>query len=524
MSGSNRNMIVGDGLALTLPQDQRPWYKVPHLLKLNAIILSLLMYSGTVGYDGSMMNGLQSLGQWHVFMDYPKGAWLGFINSAASIGALLFIPLQAYTADRYGRRPCLFIGLLFIALGTGIQTGAKTRGMFVAGRFFVGVATTWFMTAAILITEIAYPSHRSKVTALYNCQFYVGSLISAWVTFGVRNLENSWAWRVPSLLQLAIPVVAFAGTLACPESPRWLISKGRNEEARAMLATYHASGDANAALVIFELAEIESFIALERQSKHSTSYLDMFRTKGNRHRLFISVTLGIFSQWSGNGVVSYYLSLILRTVGITSVTQQTLLNGFLNLWNLIMAVCAALMVDKVGRRKLFLTSTSIMLVSYIIITALSATFAKSGVKSVGSAVIPFLFIFFAGYDIAFTPLPVSYTAEIWTFALRARGTAVLSSSINIALLFNVFVNPIALGTIQWKYYITFICVLIICLFTVYFAYPETRGHTLEEMAVVFDGKDASILSSEEVLGKVEHSETVKRNVVSHIEGPFQEKA
>src|SRR5579859_496161 len=96
-----------------------------------------------------------------------------------------------------------------------------------------------------------------------------------------------------------------------------------------------------------------------------------------------------------SGVVSYYLAIILETVGITSVTQQTLLNGFLNLWNLIMAVGAALLVDRAGRRKLFLSSSSIMLIAYIVITAISATFAKNGVKSVGTAMIPFLFIFFA---------------------------------------------------------------------------------------------------------------------------------
>jgi MFS family permease len=83
------------------------------------------------------------------------------------------------------------------------------------------------------------------------------------------------------------------------------------------------------------------------------------------------------------------LAIILKTVGITSVTQQTLLNGFLNLWNLIMAIGAALLVDRVGRRKLFLISTSIMLVGYIVITALSATFAKSGVKAVGTTVSTF---------------------------------------------------------------------------------------------------------------------------------------
>jgi hypothetical protein len=118
-------------------------------------------------------------------------------------------------------------------------------------------------------------------------------------------------------------------------------------------------------------------------------------------------------------------------------------------------------------------------------------------------VIPFLFIFFGGYDIAFTPLLISYPAEIWPFQLRARGMAVVLGSTYWALLFNIFVNPIALASITWKYYTVFISVLVIALVTIYFGYPETRGHTLEEMAVVFDGDEAHIPSADEVMEKVD---------------------
>ena len=114
----------------------------------------------------------------------------------------------------------------------------------------------------------------------------------------------------------------------------------------------------------------------------------------------ISVSLGVFSQWCGNGVVSYYLAIVLRTVGITSVTHQTLIAGMLQIWNLLLASAAALSVDKLGRRPLFLASTSIMLLGYILVTALSGSFAEMGSPSIGIAVIPFLFVFFAGYDIA----------------------------------------------------------------------------------------------------------------------------
>lgn len=148
------------------------------------------------------------------------------------------------------------------------------------------------------------------------------------------------------------------------------------------------------------MIEIETTIRAEQDAHSSTSYMDMIKTKGNRRRLFISVTLGVFAQWSGNGVVSYYLALVLKTVGITSVTNQTLISGCLQIWNLFFAVAAAASVDKVGRRPLFLASGTIMLISYIIITGLSGSFAQTGHAGIGVAVIPFLFIYFAGYDIA----------------------------------------------------------------------------------------------------------------------------
>ena len=76
------------------------------------------------------------------------------------------------------------------------------------------------------------------------------------------------------------------------------------EEARKVLTDYH-SGSVHSALVDFELDEIMTTLKMEKEAKESTSYMDMLKTKGNRHRLFISITLGIFAQWNGVGVVSY---------------------------------------------------------------------------------------------------------------------------------------------------------------------------------------------------------------------------
>lgn len=319
-----------------------------------------------------------------------------------------------------------------------------------------------------------------------------GSFLAAWVTYGTRNYTTDWAWRVPCLLQIALPIAALPGLFMIPESPRYLASKGRVDEARAFLVKYHARGDENSPLAEFELAEITKSIALELEAKKSTSWLDMLRTPGNRKRTFITVFLGVFDQWAGQNIASYYLAPVLITVGVTSVTNQTMILGFLQFFNLLCSLFGAFSVDFVGRRFLFLSACAGMLVSYIIITALSATFAKEHSASVGIAVIPFLFIMFGFFSTAYTPLVVAYPVEIWPYQLRARGLALLLISTSTAVFFNIFVNPIALDAIAWKYYIVY-CVILACGgLVIYFTFPETRGHSLEEMARIFDGEHAAV--------------------------------
>jgi MFS family permease len=176
--------------------------------------------------------------------------------------------------------------------------------MFVLGRLFIGGVSAFFSAAPLLITECAYPTHRGIATAFFNCGWYVGGLVAAWATFGTRNYAGDWAWRIPSLLQVAVPVAACIGLIAAPESPRWLISVGRHEEARAILVKYHGDGDDSSPLAAFEYEEITQTLALEKEAAASTTYADMFKTKGRRHRSFITVTLGIFAQWNGVGIVS----------------------------------------------------------------------------------------------------------------------------------------------------------------------------------------------------------------------------
>ena len=159
------------------------------------------------------------------------------------------------------------------------------------------------------------------------------------------------------------------------------------------------------------------------------------QTPGNRKRLFIAVCLGAFAQWNGIGVVSYYLTLVLDSVGITSSYDQTLINGGLQIFNFIAAVSAAFLVDRLGRRTLFNWSNIGMLISYIVWTACSAVNNEEGSKAAGIVVIVSLFTFYFHYDskqtptkkltvsanrfaVAYTPLLLGYTTEILPFGIR----------------------------------------------------------------------------------------------------------
>lgn len=107
-----------------------------------------------------------------------------------------------------------------------------------------------------------------------------------------------------------------------PESPRWLISKDRNEEALAVLAKFHANGNEQNSTVQFEYREIRETLELEREARENSSYLDFMKTKGNRWRLAIIVSVGLISQYSGNAVISNYMNLIYNGAGITDQNQK----------------------------------------------------------------------------------------------------------------------------------------------------------------------------------------------------------
>ncbi|KAG6335511.1 hypothetical protein ID866_3583 [Astraeus odoratus] len=481
---------VQDASFKHLLDPNRKWYNNKRLIVLNAWIVLLLITSSTNGYDGSMMNGLQSLSQWQTAF-HPSNAMLGLLNAIQNIGALAGYPFAPYLSDGIGRRKTVFLGATIMLVATALQTASQSVRMFIGARFLIGFGLTFAANSApMLVTELAYPEYRAQLTSLYNSLWYSGSIIAAWATYGTFRINSTWSWRLPSLLQGIPAILQFALILFAPESPRWLVSKGREAEALQTLAYYHADGNEQDALVQYEFQEIKAAIEFDRTVAANVGWKSLIATPGNRKRMRIIVALAFFSQWSGNGLVSYYLNKVFDQIGITGSSTQLLLNGLLQVWNLFWAVLAAFMVNRLGRRFLFLTSAGLMTLFYTAQAICFAQYSQHGAPAAGHAVVGFVFLFFAAYDIAFTPLIVSYTVEILPFHLRAKGFNIFMFVISLALIFNQYVNPIALSALGWKYYLVYVCWLAVEFVFLWVFLVETKNRSLEETAALFDGDEA----------------------------------
>ncbi|ORX46983.1 general substrate transporter [Hesseltinella vesiculosa] len=473
------------------PKLDKYWWHYPHLLKLNALLLGSVLVQTTTGYDGSLLNGLQSLTQWDSYFGNPTGPRLGTLSSGVTFGMLAIMIFTSWISDRFGRRWPIIVGSFVTIIGAIVQGAAVNFGMFWVGRFIIGVGLGALQVCApMMLSETAYPTQRAVVTSIYEPSFPFGALIAAVVTYGTYQIPSTWAWRIPSLLQCFAAMLQIGFTSFCPESPRWLVHRGRVDEARAVLIKYHGGGDPNSPLVEFELREIVTALEQEKLKKAS-KWKEFVATKGNRHRLAIILFMPVITQLSGNQIVSYYLHLILNSINITDTKDQLTINTTLLVVELVAAVLVATYAEKIGRRRLFFIGILGMLGSFIIWTILSAL-AKEGnytnpALSLGVLVMIYFYVIF--YHVI-GPIAPTYIMEISPFSFRAKASTIFQVMSQAIGLYNSFVNPIAMGAISWNYYIVFLCVLSVQVVFVYFYFPEVQGYSLEEVALIFDGDEA----------------------------------
>ncbi|KAF2269714.1 hexose transporter-like protein [Lojkania enalia] len=491
-------MVVGTGhsgsaadpvLTRLVQQDKVSWYRKKNLRVLYCLLLpTCIGIEMTSGFDSQMINTVQIAPNWQSYFNNPSGSLLGIISAAYNLGAICALPFVPFVNDRFGRRVAIFFGSWVMVFGAFLQAFSNGAPMYIMARWFLGFGIPFCIIAgSSLMGELAYPKERPIMTSLFNALYFVGALIAAGISFGTQSVKNDWAWRIPSLLQACPSFFQIIFVFMIPESPRFLISRDQSEEAFRVLVKYHAEGDSESEFVRAEMAQIESTIKIELE--HSKrSWWEMVGTPGMRKRVIIGSFLGLFTQWSGNTLISYYLNDLLKLIGYTDPNFKGKLNVGLNSWSLVNAVTISLFVRRFPRRVMYLTCTVALLCCYIGWTVSMERFMSTKGAAAAKVTIFFIFLYSPCYNIGYNALTYTYLVELFPFAQRARGITIFQFFGRGAGFFTTFVNPIGLENIKWKWLVTYCCWLAFENVFVYFMFPETYGRTLEELAFLFEDK------------------------------------
>ncbi|KAG9317760.1 hexose transporter [Chiua virens] len=208
-----------------------------------------------------------------------------------------------------------------------------------------------------------------------------------------------------------------------PESPRWLLSKGKKAEAYAVLVKYHAEGDEHSDFVKAEYNQIEQILEAELRISQ-TSRKESFSTLGMRKRLIIATFLGLFTQWSGNGLLSYYLSPVLDSIGIHDDRTKHIINLSKAFWSFVNVTVFSFIVPRYPRRRIFLACTISVFVVFTAWTVASAEYSFSQSKIAAQTVVALMFLYSLAYNPGFNALPYTFLVELFPFRVRARGITI----------------------------------------------------------------------------------------------------
>ncbi|CAJ0542298.1 Ff.00g000080.m01.CDS01 [Fusarium sp. VM40] len=481
------------------------WYKDPGLRILTFYSCVLCVSSMGTGWDGMYMGVVQNFKSWNDFFDKPEGSRLGLLVALYQIGSVASIPLVPLIADRWGRRASIALGFILMAIGSGLQAGAPDYATYSGGRVLLGFGNSFSQIASpMLLAELCHPQHRARFTTVYNCLWNMGSLLVSWTCFGTSYWGNDWSWRFPAILQGAPGLIQLVILFWIPESPRFLIAKDRQDEALNILAKYHANGNVNHPTVQFEYREIRDTIKAEQLADNSSKYTDFLKTKGNRYRLIVLFSLGLFSQWSGNGVVSNYSARLYINAGLTSENERLIITAGKTILDMVVSIGCALLVERLNRRFSFLFATGGMFLTLIFWTLTCGLFEQHQAPGANNAMIFLVWLHGVFYSTCWSGLLIGYAVEILPYSLRAKGLMFLNISVQIALLLNNYLNPLAFsawkapdedslyGGNTWRLYLIYTIWVLGEVLFIYFMYVETRGPTLEEVAKVIDGDNAAV--------------------------------
>ncbi|POY75595.1 hypothetical protein BMF94_1217 [Rhodotorula taiwanensis] len=492
------------------------------------------------GYDQGVVGNvlvLESFGAAYprIYMNASlKGWWVSTLLLAAWFGSLVNGPL----VSMHGRRRNIQFHTITFVLGAALQTGARNEGYLFAGRaiagFSVGALTH---TAPMYIAELA-PAHlRGSLVACQQLSITLGILFSYWIAYGTSHIggtrcapqipytgailngnptfdayhdvpaggctgQSQAAWRIPVGIQILPAIILGVALFWMPYSPRWLVEKGRDDEAKTTLSYLrHASTDSPE--VVTEFLEIKADFLIQRELRLIATagkgglraalqpYLDLVTSRSNFHRLYIGCTTMFFQQFIGCNCD--FAPTIFAQLGLDPNTSSLLATGVYGITNTVFTLPAVFFIDRVGRRALLLAGAVGCGVSLVIVGSMVAAFAGQWDKhaTAGRVAIAFIYVYDVNFSYSWAPIGWVLPSEIFNLSTRATAVSITTSTTWMANFIIGLVSPIMLEKIpHGGTYFFFAAFAAIAFVSTYFTLPETRLKTLEEMDDIFKAESS----------------------------------
>ncbi|KAJ8507726.1 hypothetical protein ONZ45_g9935 [Pleurotus djamor] len=405
---------------------------------------------------------------------------------------------------KIGRLKTLFIFTLIFIVGailTTVASGPSGLAEIYAGRVISGVGIGGISAVGpTYISECAPKEARGRITGIFQIMVVVGVMFSYFVNYGIslHIHGGTQVWKIPFGIQLIPAGLMCIGLLSLKESPRWLTSVGRTQEAISNLA-YLRKRPINSYDVIHEMAEIEATIEEERAVRKDLGLREAFLGKGNFIRFFLAFASFLLQQFSGQTSINYYAPRIFESIGYTGNSSSLLASGIYGVLKVVgTLILVFILVDSVGRKPPFIVSAIGMGIVFFITGAILKTHpppspgdAVSATPSAsGQAMAAMIYLFVIFYAVGWGGLPWIYSSEIFPTRTRHYGLAVASSS---QWLWNFVISkatPSMLSALGYKIFFFFGAINMGALLAFSVLIPETRGRSLEDMDVVFGSVSA----------------------------------
>ncbi|KAF6831463.1 quinate permease [Colletotrichum plurivorum] len=493
-------------MALLALVEDRPTPKAVYNWRVYTCAIIASWASCTIGYDSAFIGttlALPSFVTEFEFASYsPEGLALlkSNIVSVYQAGAF-FGSLFAYGSSYFlGRKKSLIAFTLVFMLGAGMMLGANRErglGLILAGRVLAGIGVGGCSNMTpIYISELSPPAVRGRLVGIYEMGWQIGGLVGFWINYGVDSTmaPSHSQWLIPFAVQLIPSGLLLIGALWIPESPRWLFTKDRKEEAMKALC-WMRNLDANDKYMIEEVSYIEA--ELERyRTEVGAGFWKPFASLKDRKvqwRFFLGGMLFLWQNGSGINAINYYSPTVFKSIGITGTNTGFLTTGIFGVVKTIVTFVWLLwLIDHLGRRNLLMIGAiggslcMWYIGGYLALNPPSST--GGGLSSGGISAMVFFYLWTVFYTPSWNGTPWVINSEMFDQNTRSLGQA--SAAAN-----NWFWNfIISRFTPQmfnaWSYgvYFFFASLMIMSAVFTFFLVPETKSVPLEMMDRLFQVK------------------------------------